>query len=149
MPRYRVTEKICRDLEVKQYGIQVFDVEADDEDEAKNMSSDEGELVSETWEPATQKDMEDAIEKADEDDYHEYEENISVVQIGGSSTDHMFVKVVYKGRVDEVMISRSGVIREALDAANISLRDVINLTVTGIACCLDTELRPDDMVYVD
>ena len=149
MPRYRVTEKIYRDLEVKQYGIQVFDVEADDEDEAKGMSSDDGELVSETWEPVNQEDMEKAIKAADDDGYSEYEENISVVQISGSSTDHMFVKVVYKGRVDEVMISRGGVIREALGAANISSRDVINLTVTSIACCLDTELRPDDMVYVD
>jgi len=149
MPRYRVTEKIYRDLEVKQYGIQVFDVEADNEGEAKEMSSDEGELVSETWEPVAQEKMEEAIKEADEDDYHDYDENISVVQIGGSSTDHMFVKVVYKGKVDEVMISRGGVIREALGAANISSRDVINLTVTGIACCLDTELRPDDMVYVD
>jgi hypothetical protein len=147
MPRYRVTEKIYRDLEVKQCGIQVFDVEADDENEAKDMTSDEGELVSETWEPVTQEDIEEAI--ADNDDSPEYEGNISVVQIGGSSTDHMFVKVVYKGKVDEVMISHGGVIREALGAASISSRDVINLTVTGIACCLDTELRPDDMVYVD
>jgi len=149
MPKYRVTEKISRDLEAKQYGIQVFDVEADDEDEAKNMDSDEGELVSETWEPVSQEEIEEAIKDANEDGDHEYEENISVVQIGSSSTDHMFVKVVYKGKVDEVMISRGGVIREALGAANISSRDVINLTVTGISCCLDTELRPDDMVYVD
>ena len=149
MPRYRVTEKVSRDLEVKQYGIQVFDVEADDEDEAQQMDSGDGELVSETWEPVTQEEMEEAIQDADNDNYHEFEENISIVQIGGSSTDHMFVKVVYKGKVNEVMISHGGVIREALGAASISSRDVINLTVTGIACCLDTELRPDDMVYVD
>lgn len=149
MPRYRVTEKVYRDLEVKQYGVQVFDVEADNEDEATNMGPDEGELISETWEPVAPDDLEEAIQEANDDGYSEADETISVIQIGGSSTDHMFVKVVYKGKVDEVMISRGGVIREALSAANISSRDVINLTVTGIACCLDTELRPDDMVYVD
>jgi len=147
MPMYRVTEKIYRDLEVRQFGVQVFDVEADDEDSAKRMSSDDGELISETWEPVAQEDMEEAIKNAD--GYSDYEENISVVQIDGSSADHMFIKVVYKGKVDQVMISRGGVIEEALDAANVSLRDVINLTVTGVRCCADTQLRPDDAVYVD
>lgn len=149
MAKYRVTERVSRDLEVKQYGVQVYDVEADNEEEAKEMSPDEGELVSKTWDAVTQEVIDEAIQEADENDYHEYEETISIVQTGDSSTDHMFVKVVYKGKVDEVMISRKGVIREALKAANISLRDVVGLTITGIACCADTQLRPDDMVYVD
>ena len=59
----------------------------------------------------------------------------------------MFIKVVWKGKVTEVVLPQNGTTGDALKAAQIPLSQVTGITVTGVRCCADTQLRPDDTVY--
>jgi len=59
----------------------------------------------------------------------------------------MFIKVVWKEKVIEVVLLQGGTTGDALKAANIPLDQVTGITVTGVRCCADTQLRPDDAVY--
>jgi hypothetical protein len=135
MSLYRVEQRAYR----TQYGTRIWEVEAESADDAKD-NAENGKMVSETWDEMGHQDI-------------EFDDTISVTQIGESpkgvvNLGGMLVKVVYQNKVQEVMIAKNGVTRDAIKAAGIDYRKVTSITVTGINVCGDTTLRNGDYVYV-
>lgn len=60
----------------------------------------------------------------------------------------MFVKVIFNGKVIEVMISDKGTSGEAIKAAGVP-DGWHHLWVTGVSVCTGTRLRSGDVIVVE